>query len=65
MLYTNLTVTTNQKPLLDMRRIKKKESKYMTKDIQRTLKQTKRRKYQRKSIETTTKQVPNGNTIIF
>ena len=31
MLRTNLMVTTNQEPVIDMQRIKRKESKYITK----------------------------------
>ena len=34
MLYTNLMVTTNQKPVTDMQNIKRKESKSITKESQ-------------------------------
>ena len=57
MLHTNLMVTTNQKPVIDMQIIKRKKSKYVTKESQQTMKESKGRKDQRKSIETTTKQV--------
>lgn len=32
--YTNLMVTTNQKPVTDMQKIKRKKSKYITKESQ-------------------------------
>jgi len=57
MLYTNLIVTTNQKLLIDMQRIKRKESKYVTKESQQSMKESKRRKDQRKTTKTMTKQV--------
>ena len=57
MLYANLVVTTNQKPVIDMQRIKRKESKYVTRETQQTMKEGKRRKETEKSIETTTKRV--------
>ena len=56
MLYTNLTVTTNQKPVIDMQKIKRKESKY----IQRkptNHDRSKRRKEQERTTKTTIKQV--------
>ena len=55
-LYTNLMVTTNQKLEIDMQRIKRKESKYITKESQQTMKKQ-RRKDQRKCTKITKKQV--------
>jgi len=46
-----------QKSLMDMERIKRKKSKYITKENQQNMKERKPRKYQKKSPETTTKQV--------
>ena len=54
-LYGNLMVTTNQEPVIDIQRIKRKESKYITKESQLTMKEGK--KDQRKIIKTMTKQV--------
>ena len=56
-LYPNLMVTINQKILINMQRIKRKKSKYTTKENQQNMKETKTRKVQRKSPETTKKQV--------
>ena len=44
MLYTNLMVTANQKQVIDMQRIRRKESKYITKESQETMKESKRRR---------------------
>ena len=41
MLYIYLMVITNQKPLLNMQRIKRKKSKYITKENQQTMKDRK------------------------
>ena len=38
-LYTNLMVTTNQKPAIDMQRINRKEWKYIIKEIQQTVRE--------------------------
>ena len=51
-------VTTKQKTKIDMLKIKRKESKYIIKESQQTMReQSKRRKDQRRTIKTTTKQV--------
>ena len=50
MLHTNLMVTKNQKPVIDMQRIRR-----IIKKSQQTMKE--QRKDQRKSIEITTEQV--------
>ena len=63
MTYTNQMVTTNQKPV-NIQRIKGKESNYITKERQQSMKESKRRKDQRKSVETTTKQVKNDNKYV-
>ena len=42
-LYINLMIHTNQKPVIDMQRIKRKESNYITKESQQTMKESKRR----------------------
>jgi len=58
MLYINLTVTTNQKPVIDMQKIKRKESTYITKESQQTLREeTKRRKEQKRTTKTAINQV--------
>ena len=58
MLYTNLMVTTNQKPLIDVQKIKRKEFNDITKESQKTMREkSKSRKEQRGTTETTTKQV--------
>jgi len=57
MLYTNQIVITNKKPVMDMQRIKRKESKYITKESQQTMKESKRRKDQRKTTKITSKQI--------
>ena len=44
MLYTNLKVTTNQKPVIDMQKIKRKESKYTTKECQQTTREEGKRR---------------------
>ena len=38
-LYTNLMTTTNQKPLINMQRIKRKKSKYIAKENQQNMKE--------------------------
>ena len=43
MLYANLTVTTNPKPVIDYQRIKRKESKYITKEGQQPWKRAEER----------------------
>ena len=48
MAYINLMVTKNQKPVIDMQRTKKKELKYITKESQQTMKESKKRKDKRK-----------------
>ena len=56
MLYVNLMVTTNQKPVIDMQKIKRKESKYITKEGQQIMRQeSKRRKEQERTTKTTIK----------
>ena len=56
MLFTNLMVTTNQKPVIDMQKIKRKESKYITKEGQQIMRQeSKRRKEQERTTKTTIK----------
>ena len=58
MLNTNLIVTTNQKLVIDMQKIKKKESKYITKVSQQTMREeSKRRNNHGRTTKTTTKQV--------
>ena len=44
--------------------IKRKETKYITKENQQNIKQRRTRKDQRKSSETTTKQIKNNNKYI-
>jgi len=44
MLYTNLIVITNQKPVIDMQRIKRKESKYITKERQQSIEREQEKK---------------------
>ena len=39
MLYTNLMISTNQKLLIDMQKIKSKESKYITKESQQIMRE--------------------------
>ena len=56
MLYTNLMVITNQKPLINKQRIKRKKSKHITKGNQKTMKKRKIRKDQRKSSKNLQKQ---------
>ena len=53
--YTNRMVTINQTLLINMQRIKRKISKYITKENQQTMEERQTRKYQRKSSETTPK----------
>ena len=56
-LYTNIMVTIYQKPVVNMQRIKRKKSKYITKENKKKKKhERKTRKDQRKSSETTTKE---------
>ena len=43
MLYTNLMVTANHKPVIDMQKIKRNESKCITKGSQQTMKESKGR----------------------
>ena len=45
-LNVNLMVTTNQQPVVDMQRIKEKQSKCITKKSLQTMKETQRRKDQ-------------------
>ena len=42
-------VSKNQKPVIDTQRIKRNESKYITKESQQTVKESKRRKDQRET----------------
>lgn len=56
-LYTNLSATIYQKPLLNIQKIERKKFKYITKENQQNMKERKTIKDQRKSPETTTKQV--------
>jgi len=50
--------TTNQKPVIDMQKIKRKESTYITKESQQTLREeTKRRKEQKRTTKTAINQV--------
>ena len=53
MLYTNLMVTTHQKALAGMQRIKRKEAKCFIKEKQQTMKEND----QRETAKTATKQV--------
>ena len=59
MLYMKLMVTTHQKPVIDMqKKIKRKVSKYITKESQQTMREEgKRKKEQRRTTRTTIKQV--------
>ena len=58
MLYINVMVTTNQKPVIDMEKIKRKESKYITKESQQTMREeSRRRKEHRRTTKTIIKQV--------
>ena len=43
-LYTNLMITTNQKSVIGMQRIKRKESKYITKEANKPCNRTKEEK---------------------
>ena len=52
-LYINQMVTTNQKTVIDVQKIKNKESKYITKENQQIIKEKKRRKDQRKATKPT------------
>lgn len=52
MIYINHTVTTNQNIVTDMQKMKRKESKYITKESQKTVTED-----QRKTTKTTIKQV--------
>ena len=54
-LHTSLMVTIYQKTLINMQRIKM--SKYITKENQQNMKESKIRKNQRKSPETTTRRI--------
>ena len=60
---TNLMVTTNQKPLINMQRIKRKESKYIIEENQQNMKETETGKDQRTSSQTTTEQVIKWQSI--
>ena len=51
----NLLVTIYQKPRINMQRLKRKKSKYITKDNQENMKERKTKKDQGKALETTTK----------
>ena len=42
MLYTNLIVTTNQKPIIDMQQIKMKKLKYIAQERQQKVKESKK-----------------------
>ena len=58
MLYMNLTVTTDQKPVIDMQKNKENESKYITKVSQLMIREeSKGSKDQRRSTKITTKQI--------
>ena len=43
-LYINLMVITNQKPIIDMQKIKRKQSKYITKESQQIMREENRRR---------------------
>ena len=45
-LYINQMVTTNQKPITDTQKVKRKESKYITKECQQTVRTENRKKLQ-------------------
>ena len=54
----NIMVTTNQKSIIDMQKLKKKKCKYITKESQQTVREKNNRgKDQRRATKTTTKQV--------
>ena len=64
MLYTNLMVTTNQKPAIHTQRIKRKQFNYITKESHQTVEEeSKTRKDQKRSIKTTTKQITKWQKI--
>ena len=52
MLYINLMVTTNQKPVTNMQKIKRKESKDNSIESQQIMKKSKSRKDQRRTTKT-------------
>ena len=58
-------VTTNQKTVIDMQKIKSKEPKYITKENQQTMKDRRRTKDLKKITKTTTKQVTKWQEIHF
>ena len=55
MLYTNLMVTTDQKPVTDMQKIKRKESKYITKENQQAIREGSKRITTKTTIKQVTK----------
>ena len=57
MSYINLMVTTNQKLVIDMQRIKRKESKFITKVSQKTMREETKRKNEQRTTKTNRKQV--------
>ena len=64
MLFINLMVTTNQKPVINIQKIKRKESKYITKESQQNMKKSKRKNNQRKTTKTTNHKTSKKMAII-
>ena len=63
MLYTNIMVTTNQKLVIRMPKIKRKEFRYIIKESHQTMREkSKRRKDQGITTKTMTKQETNKQT---
>lgn len=58
-----LMVTTNQKPMMDIQKIKRKESKHVTLKQAIKLQENKRRRKRQRTTQTTRKQ-QNGNKYI-
>ena len=55
MLYTNLMVTIYQKPVTDMEKVKWKESKYITKESQQTVREQSNRGKEQRTTKTNIK----------
>ena len=50
MLYINLMLNTSQNPVIDMQKVKTKESRYITKESQQTVREERNRKELQKQL---------------
>jgi len=54
--YTNLMAISGKKPVIDMQKIKRKESKHITKESQQIMREKSKRRKEQRTTKTTIKQ---------